>query len=451
MTDNITDMQQTSNVRHSKCEGGHDGVFRMRWSWFPSLFFGDGMLLSALTLSAMMLRRFGLNNAQVALCMSLLCIPFVLRPLLEVIVAHFRGTTKVWILTSQFVSALSMWAMAFTIPMGYWFQGTMCFMPFVVVSGGFYSIAASRFYVDRPSMGHDGGNQNLWSMLFRGMSVLFGVGAVMMLAGNMEVLTRSVRYSWSVVFYVMAGVEFFLWLWHSLFLPGGTIRSSVRRDFPRLCRGQCMQAINGVMRGFANRFTLCFFFLYVLPEGLLVVVGQLFFVDAPHNGGLGLSPQEFGLVKGTVGVVAFFLGQRFGVRAIRRYGVLRCLLPMTLAVTAHGLAMLYLSYNIAASLALVCMAVFVGDIFLGVGITAYLGVVRMFASGLGFTLGCSVGIAVMSLGLVGVGTFSGLLQVNIGYRQYFMSVVALYAVSLLVALFYMVVQRRSGNVYDNGK
>ena len=79
---------------------------RLRWSWFPSLFLGDGILLSLIVLALVVLRRFGLNNAITTLYISLLCLPFLLRPLFEMVVAHFRGTTKVWILSSEFISTL---------------------------------------------------------------------------------------------------------------------------------------------------------------------------------------------------------------------------------------------------------------------------------------------------------------------------------------------------------
>ena len=69
--------------------------FRIRWSWFPSLLFGDGLLPSVLILTLVMLRRYGLSNAQTALYISILCLPFVLRPLFETVITYFRGTTKV--------------------------------------------------------------------------------------------------------------------------------------------------------------------------------------------------------------------------------------------------------------------------------------------------------------------------------------------------------------------
>ena len=137
---------------NNKTKPTESRALRLRWSWFPSLLFGDGILPSVLILTLVMLRRYGLNNAQVTFYISLLSIPFALRPLLEMTVDYFRGTTKVWILSAEFISALSLWAIAFTLPTGYWLQATMWLMPFAVVSGVVYDIATSRFYVDDAPM-----------------------------------------------------------------------------------------------------------------------------------------------------------------------------------------------------------------------------------------------------------------------------------------------------------
>ena len=90
--------------------------------------------MAVVVLLLVMLRRFGLNNSQTTLVLALLCIPFSLRPLLEKVVAHFRGTTKVWILTSEFISALALWGVAFVIPTPYRLEGTLCLLPFFTFS-----------------------------------------------------------------------------------------------------------------------------------------------------------------------------------------------------------------------------------------------------------------------------------------------------------------------------
>ena len=82
-----------SSLPQTEGQGGQRVPRRVSWLWLPSLSFSDGVSMAVVVLLLVMLRRFGLNNSQTTLVLALLCIPFSLRPLLEKVVAHFRGTT----------------------------------------------------------------------------------------------------------------------------------------------------------------------------------------------------------------------------------------------------------------------------------------------------------------------------------------------------------------------
>lgn len=406
--------------------------FRIRWSWFPSLLFGDGLLPSVLILTLVMLRRYGLSNAQTALYISLLCLPFVLRPLFETVITYFRGTTKVWILSSEFIAALSLWATAFILPTGYWQQGTMCFLPFFVLSGVFYNIALERFYLERQSA--ETLKQNGLSLLFRCLSMLFGIGALTMLGGNMEVVTRNVRYSWSLVFYIMAGIEFFLWLWHSIFLPGGKQSWAKPKDLFGLHRHDYNAAIESLLQGWRNRALLYFFLLSLLPEALLACTTPLFIIDAPHNGGLGLSPQELGLTFGTISIFGLGAGCVLGNTLTRRFSISKCLMAMPFAMASHGMSVLYLSYHLGATLALTSTVMLAGSVALGISIAICHSVVLHFTStGNGSTLRRAIALSLMSLTIIAINSMSGMILSDIGYRQFFMLASATYTITLTIS------------------
>ena len=408
---------------------------RLRWSWLPSLMFGDGMMLSVIILMMMMMRRFGLNNTHITLYTSLLCALLTLRPLFERIVTHFNGTTKVWILSAEFISAMSLWATAFILPSSYWLEGTICFMPFAILSAIFHNIAVDRFYL-HTSPTTSTSHPSRIATLFRLLALLFGAGAVAMLAGNMEVLTRSVRYPWSFAFYVMAGIQFFLWLWHSIFLPGGEHPQNIDKDLYGLHRGEYHVAIDSVLHGIRNRVSLYFFLLFLLPEAFLCLVMPLFFIDAPHNGGLGLSPQEFGLTYGTIGIVAIYIGNAIGAHLLCHFRQTYCLVAMSMMLVIHGLSQLYLSYSLGASLVIVSLVTFIGNTGFGIGITTFASAIDRFATARGSVLRVSIAKAMTSLTIILVGIFSGLLQTSIGYRQYFTIVTGLYLVTIAIAIIY---------------
>lgn len=91
-----------------------------------------------------------------------------------------------------------------------------------------------------------------------------------MVAGNLQVIFRgSIRYSWSLTFYGLAGVFLALWLWHSQMLP------HARND-----RQRPIVSARAILSGFVLTFrtflrkegiirALCFIMLFRLSEALL--------------------------------------------------------------------------------------------------------------------------------------------------------------------------------------
>ena len=425
----MTDYDSTDIRCNSRQQPSHG--FR-RWLWLPTLLFGDGLLLAVILMAMIMLHRFGITKTEATLYTSLLCLPLVLRPLLETVVTYFRGTTKVWILSAEFISALSLCALAFILPTGYWLQGTLCFLMFFVIAGVFGSIAVERFYLVDTSPDDLAGRS--LPTLFRSLAILFGIGICTTLAGNMEVVTRNIRYSWSFVVYVMAGVEFFLWLWHTVFLPGGRRVPAGMKSLKGVRFTDFKTSLMLLLREKKSRLTLVMFFLFVLPEAFLALMAPLFMVDAAHNGGLGLAPQEFGLAFGTVGVMAFFVGKKLGLNAVRSLSLRHVMLPAAVLMSFHGVMMLYLSYNLSASFAMVCLASFIGYAASGLGMASLYVAMRQYAVADCALLRRAVALSVVPLAVVLTGFFVGLMQTEMGYRQFFSVVSFLYAAPVVVAL-----------------
>ena len=417
---------------------------KTRWLWLPSLMFGDGVAVSVLVLTMVMLRRMGLDTADTALAITLLSLPVLLRPLFEMVVTHFWGTTKVWILSTQFISALSLAAVAFTLHTSSWLLGTVCFMPFFVCSSVFYNIALHRFYIDtsqgvhlsqvhqqNPTPQHHNTTTSI-------MALLFGCGVMMMIAGNMEVVTRNIRYSWSLVFYIMAGVELFLWLWHTIFLPGGTHGYAKPKPTMGLHRGEFRISLRRMLKRKDDITALTFFVLFLLPETLLALTAPLFLIAKPHNGGLGLSPQEFAFTQGTIAVIAIALGYTLGGKAIKKHGLCRWLLPSALLLAVPGAALLFLSYNTAAPLSIVAAALAAGHAALGFALSMVKQVVVRFTRNMpDNTLRHAIARTLIATPFVLVGMFAGVMLTMIDYQHIFLLATELSIASLTVAAFYL--------------
>ena len=440
----MTDKQPKTTYRP------HRRGTKTRWLWLPSLMFGDGVAVSVLVLTMVMLRRMGLDTADTALAIALLSLPVLLRPLFEMVVTHFWGTTKVWILSTQFISALSLAAVAFTLHTSSWLLGTVCFMPFFVGSTVFYNIALHRFYIDTSQGAHLSQGVHLSQVHQQNptpqhhntttsiMALLFGCGVMMMIAGNMEVVTRNIRYSWSLVFYVMAGVELFLWLWHTIFLPGGTHGYAKPKPTMGLHRGEFRISLRRMLKRKDDITALTFFILFLLPETLLALTAPLFLIAKPHNGGLGLSPQEFAFTQGTIAVIAIALGYTLGSKAIKKHGLCRWLLPSALLLAVPGAALLFLSYNTAAPLSIVATALAAGHAALGFALSMVKQVVVRFTRNMpDNTLRHAIARTLIATPFVLVGMFAGVMLTLIDYQHIFLLATELSIASLTVAAFYL--------------
>ena len=473
----MTDKQPKTTYRP------HRRGTKTRWLWLPSLMFGDGVAVSVLVLTMVMLRRMGLDTADTALAIALLSLPVLLRPLFEMVVTHFWGTTKVWILSTQFISALSLAAVAFTLHTSSWLLGTVCFMPFFVCSSVFYNIALHRFYIDTSQRVHlsqvrqqisqgmhlsqvhqqnptpqqdtmvrwcDGEMVTLHSSTPQHhntttsiMALLFGCGVMMMIAGNMEVVTRNIRYSWSLVFYVMAGVELFLWLWHTIFLPGGTHGYAKPKPTMGLHRGEFRISLRRMLKRKDDITALTFFILFLLPETLLALTAPLFLIAKPHNGGLGLSPQEFAFTQGTIAVIAIALGYTLGGKAIKKHGLCRWLLPSALLLAVPGAALLFLSYNTAAPLSIVAASLAAGHAALGFALSMVKQVVVRFTRNMpDNTLRHAIARTLIATPFVIVGALASLMLTIADYLRIFQLATELAVVPLIVSVFYLDLTRR---------
>lgn len=460
--------KQKKTTYHSHRRGA-----KTRCLWFPSLMFGDGLAVSVLVLTMVMLRRMGLDTPDTALAIALLCLPVLLRPLFEMIVTHFWGTTKVWILSTQFISALALAAVAFTLHTSYWLLGTACFMPFFVCSALFYNIALHRFYIDSPThqistpQHHNTSTSTSTSQHLNTttsnlntsthqtstpqhlntttsiIALLFGCGIMAMVGGNMEVVTRNIRYSWSFVFYVMAGVELFLWLWHTLFLPGGPHGYAKPKSTMGLHRGEFRETMRRMLQRKDDIATLLFLPLFLLPETLLALTAPLFVIAKPHNDGLGMSPQEFAYTQGTAAVIAITVGYILGIYAIRRHGLRRWLLPSALLLAVPGATLLFLSYNTAAPLSIVAAALAAGHAALGFALSMVKQVVVRFTRNMpDSTLRHAIARTLIATPFIIVGAFASLMLTIADYQRIFQLATELAVVPLIVCVFYLYLTRR---------
>ncbi len=404
---------------------------RNPWAWIPSLYFAEGIpYVAVMTISLIMYKRLGLSNAEITLYTSWLYLPWVIKPFWSPFIDVMRSK-RWWILAMQLLVGASLGGVAFTIPSDTWLQGTLFFFWLMAFASATHDIAADGFYM----LGLDSHQQALFvgirSTFYR-VATIFGQGVLVMIAGNLEVLTRSVRFSWSLMFYFMAGLFIALWLYHNYALPRPTEDTNSKGR----STGELARELAATVKTFFTKpqvvAGICFMLFYRMPEGLLAKVSSLFLIDAGHNGGLGLSPAEYGLVQGTVGVVGLTLGGILGGFAASRDGLKRWLWPMVCAITLPDAVYIYLSYAMPDSLFIINACVFVEQFGYGFGFSAYMLYLIYYSQGEHKTSHYALCTAFMALSMMIPGMFAGALQEAVGYRAFFIIVMASCAMTFAV-------------------
>ena len=398
----------------------------------PTLYFAEGVpYVAVMTISVIIYKRLGLSNTDITLYTSWLYLPWVIKPLWSPFVDMLR-TKRWWILMMQILIAAALAGVAFTIPGPLWLQGSLAFFWLLAFSSATHDIAADGFYMLGLEQHEQAYFVGIRSTFYR-IATIFSSGLLVGLAGVLQVLTRSIAYAWSLVFYLIAGLFIALWLYHSWALPRPAEDANRVQKTAADIVNEFWQTLVTFFRKPQVWVGICFMLFYRMPEGLLAKVSALFLVDKVSNGGLGLSDVEFGMVQGTVGVIGLTLGGILGGIAASRDGLKRWLWPMVMAITIPDLVYVYLSYALPSSLLVINICIFLEQFGYGFGFSAYMLYLIYYSQGEHKTAHYALCTAFMALSMMIPGLFAGALQESVGYQAFFLIVVVCCAMTYIVS------------------
>ena len=304
------------------------------WAWVPTLYFAEGLPYIAVTVLAIEIyMQLGLSDAEVTFYTSWLYLPWMIKPLWSPFLDLYKSK-RWWITTMQLLVGAAYAGVAFTIQASWWLQGTICFYWMMAFASATHDVAADGFYMMGLNERDQASFVGIRSTFYR-LSMIFGKGALIALAGSLQVVFRyQIKYSWCLIFFALTGLFIALFLYHNYILPHP--KEDINHDEKRTA-GELMTEFCTTFATFFQKkqilLAIAFMLLFRLPEALLTPVSQLFLQAQPSRGGLGLSPMEFGLVNGTVGVIGLLLGGILGGIMASRDGLKRWLWPMTFAIT----------------------------------------------------------------------------------------------------------------------
>lgn len=405
------------------------------WSWVPSLYFAEGLpYVAVMTISLVLYKQMGLSNSEITFYTSWLYLPWFIKPLWSPFVDIIK-TKRWWITSMEVLIGAAFGGIAFTIPTHFWLQGTLFFFWVMAFASATHDIAADGFYMLGLSQHKQAWFVGIRSTFYR-LATIFGQGVLVMIAGNLQVIYRdNIAFSWSLMFYGVAALFIGLWLWHWYSLPTPKEDGETKRRERDDVWEDFLQTIVTFFRKPQVVAGILFMLFYRMPEGLLAKISALFLIDSIHNGGLGLSPQEYGLVQGTVGVIGLTLGGILGGIVTGKHGLKHWLWPMVCAITLPDIVYVYLSYEMPSNLLIINACVFIEQFGYGFGFTAYMLYLIYYSRGKFNTSHYSLCTAFMALSMMIPGIYAGDLQELVGYRWFFLIVMVCCSVTFIVTYF----------------
>lgn len=401
--------------------------------WLPSTYFVEGLpFMGATILSVVIYQQMGLAVSNITFLVAWLYLPWVLQPLWQPFMRQLLSQ-RAWVVVSELVALLTFCGLAYAIPSLIWLQGSLLCFGIMALASAAHTSALHELHAYTLESRQRPVAIAIRTVCYT-LSVIFCQGVLVMVAGNLQVIYRnSIAYSWSLLCYAVAGFCLLFLLWHFLALPRGRARRPHRWLVSNVTVHEIQSGIRILTSSRRAWASLLFLLLFPVPSALMLKVALLFLLETRHAGGLGLSPQEFGLVQGTVGVFTMAVGSTLGNFVISRDGLRRWLFPMTFAVVLPVSLYIYMSAEAVSGLALISLCVALYQGFSAFGTTAYLHYL-LYYSGNGSTSCRNWGLSLMSFSQMIAVMLSGSMVGTVGYTGFFTIVLMLGGVSLLVAL-----------------
>lgn len=399
-------------------------------AWVPTLYLAQGLPFYAVALIAgLMFKSMGVPNEQIARWTGLLGFAWVFKALWSPLLELARSKKRT-VVAFQLVGGVSLAAVALALQLPAWFALCIALLGVVSLASSSHDIAADGLYIASLSARQQAAYAG-WQGAFFNAAKFLSLGGLVILAGYLEDRIGTAP-AWTVVFGLLGAALVALGLYHAWALPGTL---TVRGEGDATLRGIGATLMDVIRAFFAKKgiwLGILFIILFRASEGQIQTIGPLFLRDARAVGGLGLSTAEVGAVYGTAGTVCFLVGSIAGGYFTSWLGLKRAMPVLILAMNLPNLVFWYLSAAQPDSLTLIAVALGVEMFGYGFGFVGIiLFIMQVIASGPYQTAHYALGSGFMQLGFVLFKMVSGDIQQALGYRHFFLWVLAC-AVPVLV-------------------
>ena len=384
--------------------------------WVPTLYFAEGLPFYAVNMMALIFfSRMGLSNMTITATVSLLGLPWSLKPLWSPFLEMYR-TKKFFVVLMELLGGTCLGLLALCLPLPGYFRYSVALLAVIAFCSSTHDIAADGLYISSLSSKQQAAYAG-WQGGFYNIARFVSQGGLLILAGYLETRMPVVR-AWMIIFGTVGATLVVVSLFHVKVLPTGGEERHARnlRDM--------LTTFWDVVVSFFGKpniwFLLLFVFLYRAGEGQVVKVGPLFLKASRADGGIGLTTAQFGTIYGTFGTAAFILGSILGGYFAAWLGLKRALLPLILVMNLPMLTYFYLSAAMPTSHLLITLAMSLEMFGYGFGfVGVMLLMMQEIAPGKYQTAHYAFANSLMNLGLILPGAISGWVQMKLGYQHFF--------------------------------
>ena len=274
--------------------------------WVPTVYFAMGMPFVMLSLvSVVIFKDMGIDNEKIAFWTSWLILPWSLKPIFSMVMETY-GTKKQYVVITEMISAIMFGLVVFALPMPNFFSVSLALMGVIAISGSTHDIAGDGIYLDELNA-ETQSKYSGWQGAFYNLAKVLANGSLVFLAGWLtRAMKLSITESWQIILGICSVVILCVALYHWKMLPKGQPPKKTENFKEKTTE------LWGVITSFFQKkyiwLYLAFIFLYRFAEGLAMKIAPLFLKDAIVKGGIGLGNEEYGLIYGTFGTVAFIVG-----------------------------------------------------------------------------------------------------------------------------------------------
>jgi PAT family beta-lactamase induction signal transducer AmpG len=304
-------------------------------------------------------------------------------------------------------------------------------------SSATHDIAADGFYILALDDNQQATFVGIRSTFYR-IAMITGQGALVVLAGDLETVSvfgigGSVPTAWSATIGFVAALFLAFTLYHLVALPR-----------PQTDVGTAQARSSVLVKEFITTFVeffrkdnigtvLAFLLLYRLGEAQLVKMISPFMLDSVDKGGLGMTTEQVGFAYGTVGIIALAVGGILGGLAIALKGLQYWIWPMALIIHLPDAVFVVLALTQPSNVYLISAATAVEQFGYGFGFTSYMMYMIYVARGTNSTAHYALCTGIMALGMMLPGMFSGWVQAQLGYTNFFIWVLVATIPSFILA------------------